>query len=107
MHLRIGGSVVIRYPVSVTERFRVGRACVGATFRLCVHGFLFLSSPSFGRWCRPVGFVLKQRIAAGEITVKHVPDDSMPADFLTKWIGAKKLETSIEFATHASARVRS
>ena len=31
----------------------------------------------------------------------YVPDRYMPADFLTKWIGASKLNTSIEHVTNA------
>ena len=30
-----------------------------------------------------------------EIKIEHVPDKSMPADFLTKWIGASKLNISV------------
>jgi hypothetical protein len=44
-------------------------------------------------------FTLKQRVAAGEIVMRHVPDTQMPADFLTKWIPKAKLEMSIRYAT--------
>ena len=33
-----------------------------------------------------------------------VPDEAMPADFLTKWVPKAKLRTSIDYATNARAR---
>jgi len=45
--------------------------------------------------------VLKQRIAQGECMLRHVPDEQMPADFLTKWISKAKLETSLRYATNS------
>ena len=33
--------------------------------------------------------------------LRHVVDDDMPADFLTKWIPAKKLEQSVRYATNS------
>ena len=36
-----------------------------------------------------------------EITIGHVPDRAMPADFLTKWIGASKLNVSVEHVTNS------
>ena len=47
---------------------------------------------------------LKQRVKAGEVELRHVPDVSMPADFLTKWIGPAKLEQSIRYATNSASR---
>lgn len=41
-----------------------------------------------------------QRVKDGEIVLRHVVDD-MPADFLTKWIPAKKLEQSVRYATNS------
>ena len=35
-------------------------------------------------------FVLKRRIAQGDVTMLHVPDAQMPADVLTKWIPSGK-----------------
>jgi hypothetical protein len=49
-------------------------------------------------------YVLMQRIRAGEITVCHVKDEENPADFLTKWVPAKKLKMSLAYATGAKAR---
>ena len=47
---------------------------------------------------------LKQRIRFGEVTLKHVEDANMPADFLTKWMkDAKKLAVSLQYATGARA----
>ena len=43
--------------------------------------------------------VLRQRIASEEVRLEHVPDEQMPADFLTKWIPKPKLERSLRYAT--------
>ena len=45
--------------------------------------------------------VLLQRVRSQEITIGHVPDRAMPADFLTKWIGASKLNMSVEHVTNS------
>ena len=45
--------------------------------------------------------VLLQRVRSQEITIGHVPDRAMPADFLTKWIGASKLNVSVEHVTNS------
>ena len=42
-----------------------------------------------------------QRVRSQEITIGHVPDRAMPADFLTKWIGASKLNVSVEHVTNS------
>ena len=42
-----------------------------------------------------------QRVRSQEITIGHVPDRPMPADFLTKWIGASKLNVSVEHVTNS------
>ena len=48
--------------------------------------------------------VLKQRIADGEVVLKHVPDVEMPADFLTsKWVPAPKLAISLRYACNSHA----
>ena len=47
--------------------------------------------------------VLKQRIAQGDVTLRYIPDPQMPADFLTKWIPAAKLELSLQYATNSRA----
>ena len=46
-------------------------------------------------------FVLKRRIASGEVTMIHVPDVEMPADCLTKWLPSAKLRRSVEYMTGA------
>ena len=51
-------------------------------------------------------FALKQRIRAGDVSMQHVPDEHMPADFLTKWIPKPKLEKSIRYATNAHGLTR-
>ena len=47
---------------------------------------------------------LRQRQADGEIEIGHIPDEQMPADFLTKWTSKEKLKRSLTRATnhHAS-----
>ena len=45
--------------------------------------------------------VLQQRVADKEIDLRHVVDADMPADFLTKWISASKLEKSVRYATNS------
>jgi len=47
---------------------------------------------------------LKQRVAAGEVVMRHVSDTQMPADFLTKWIPRAKLELSLRYATGSHLR---
>ena len=37
------------------------------------------------------------------MTLRYVPDVQMPADFLTKWIPAEKLERSLVYATNSRA----
>jgi hypothetical protein len=49
--------------------------------------------------------VLQQRIATGEVQVYKIDDPNMPADFLTKWLDATKLNMSIEYATNQRAAV--
>ncbi|KAL1519994.1 hypothetical protein AB1Y20_023476 [Prymnesium parvum] len=49
-------------------------------------------------------WVLLQRVRAGEVRVVHVRDDANPADFLTKWVPAKKLRTSVAYVTGQTAR---
>ena len=39
------------------------------------------------------------RIKSGDVILRHIPDDKMPADFLTKWINSSKLNRSINYAT--------
>ena len=52
--------------------------------------------------------VLKQRIREREVELRHVPDEHMPADFLTKFLSkAEKVEKSIVYATNAKNRVAS
>ena len=49
-------------------------------------------------------FVLKRRIASGDVTMLHVPDAQMPADCLTKWLGADKVRASVEYMTGKRAQ---
>ena len=47
---------------------------------------------------------LLQSGRSGEIKIKHVPDATNPADFLTKWVGGPKLSRSLSFVTNAVHR---
>ena len=38
--------------------------------------------------------------AAGEVTLRHIPDEQMPADFLTKWLAEPKFRKSIRYVTN-------
>ncbi|KAL1510915.1 hypothetical protein AB1Y20_005744 [Prymnesium parvum] len=49
-------------------------------------------------------YVLMQRVQAGEVRVVHVKDDANPADFLTKWVPARKLRSSVAYVSGQSAR---
>ena len=44
-----------------------------------------------------------ERVADGKVKLVHVGDSEMPADFLTKWLPAKKFNLSLDYATNASA----
>ena len=50
-----------------------------------------------------VGYLLKQRIADGDVTLRYLPDEQMPADFLTKWLARAKVEKSVVHATNSRA----
>ena len=49
--------------------------------------------------------VLRQRIRSAEVELRHVPDEEMPADFLTKWIPRKKLDISVRYATNSHGTI--
>ena len=48
--------------------------------------------------------VLRQRIATGDVIMRHVKDEDMPADCLTKWIPNKKLEKSLTYLCNTFGR---
>ena len=48
---------------------------------------------------------IHKRVAKRLITVVHVGDASMPADFLTKWVPKKKVEDSVEYLTNRYNKV--
>ena len=48
-------------------------------------------------------FVLKRRIASGEVTMVHVPDVQMPADCLTKWLPSDEVRRSVDYMTNRRA----
>jgi hypothetical protein len=41
--------------------------------------------------------VLLQRVAAGEVVLRHVPSAHMAADFLTKWLPKTKVDASLRY----------
>ena len=47
----------------------------------------------------------QQRIKEGILAVVHVRDENMPADFLTKWVAARKLNKSLTYATGGAAKL--
>ena len=48
--------------------------------------------------------VLQRRIQEGEVQVRHVPDKHNAADFLTKWVPAKKVKQSVAYVSNEAAR---
>ena len=48
--------------------------------------------------------VLLQRVKDGEVVVRHVPDASNPADFLTKFVSARKMTDSLRYLTGVKYR---
>ena len=46
-----------------------------------------------------------QRVASKVVALFHIPDEDNPADFLTKWLGRKKLEMSVAYATTSGTQV--
>ena len=47
-------------------------------------------------------YVLMQRVKNEEVTIVHVPDAENPADFLTKFVPAKKFRASMRYVTQSS-----
>ena len=48
----------------------------------------------------------RQRVSEGLVTLEHVKDVDNPADFMTKWLGAKKFKLSLSYATNSSHMVK-
>ena len=44
-----------------------------------------------------------QRVAMGEVVLKHIPDKQNPADFLTKWVPGDKFKMSVDYLTNSRA----
>ena len=61
------------------------------------------SAPSRARHFMRRYHTLLQRVAAGEVALRHVPDAQMCADFLTKWLPKAKVEASVRYVTNAWA----
>ena len=49
--------------------------------------------------------LLTARIDSGLLKLVHIPDPEMPADFLTKWVTAKKIQKSLDYLINAGNRV--
>ena len=47
---------------------------------------------------------LQGHAAAGEVKIVHVPDKFNAADFLTKWVSAKKLKESVAYTSNEVAK---
>jgi len=47
--------------------------------------------------------VLVQRVAAGDVDLRHIGDTQMAADFLTKWVPTSKLKLSLRYVTNSWA----
>ena len=50
--------------------------------------------------------VFRHRVTQGLVTLEHVRDEDNPADFLTKWLGAKKFKISLDYATNSKHAVK-
>ena len=50
--------------------------------------------------------ILMERVEAGHVKLVHVGDAEMPADFLTKWVPAKKLAASLDYVTNRKMRLK-
>ena len=48
---------------------------------------------------------LLQRVAAGEVALRHVTSEHMAADFLTKWLSKRKADACVRYATNSWAHV--
>ena len=47
--------------------------------------------------------ILVQRVAAGDVVMRHVGDTQMATDFLTKWVPTSKLKLSLRYVTNSWA----
>jgi hypothetical protein len=47
---------------------------------------------------------LQGHVAAGEVKIVHVPDKFNAADFLTKWVSAKKVKESVAYTSNEVAK---
>lgn len=63
-------------------------------------------SPSRVRHALRRYLILQQRVRGGVVKMGHVPDPENPADFLTKFVSARKLEASLVYLTNSNHRVR-
>ena len=48
---------------------------------------------------------VQRYIAQGDIAVQHIADEENPADFLTKWVGKKKLRASLRYTCNLPPEV--
>ena len=86
----------------------LGVPSVGPTFLATDNKANLLVARDAGSAARSKHFLrtyysLKERQNRGDVELGHVGDEQNPADFLTKWVGRKKLEQSIDYATNRRA----
>ena len=48
---------------------------------------------------------VQRYIAQGDVAVQHIPDAENPSDFLTKWVGKRKLQASLRYACNVPPTV--
>ena len=53
------------------------------------------------RHCVRRFLVFRQRVMEGLVSLEHVKDENNPADFLTKWMSAKKFKLSLAYASNS------
>ena len=59
------------------------------------------------RHCQRRFLAFRQRVAAkGAVSLEHVKDADNPADYLTKWLGAKKFKLSVDYAANSKCVVK-
>ena len=86
----------------------LGVPSVGPTFLATDNKANLLVARDAGSAARSKHFLrtyysLKERQNRGDVELGHVTDEQNPADFLTKWVGRKKLEQSIDYVTNRRA----
>ena len=58
------------------------------------------------RHCARRFLVFRQRVTEGLVSLEHVRDEDNPADFLTKWLNAKKFKLSLAYASNSHNAIK-